>query len=124
MASIAEGVDDPSGNQRGAAGEGEPVSFRERSGDPADLVLQGTQHATMTPRRAARRAIAPTRGGRGAATQVLAQVDELREHDIEADVVVGPFGEYLFVDACPVGAVRKVIATGRTTLANPEGATR
>jgi hypothetical protein len=46
------------------------------------------------------------------------------EHDIAADVVVGPFGEYLFVDACPVGAVRKVIATGRTTLANPEGATR
>jgi hypothetical protein len=52
MASIAEGVDDPSGNQRGAASEGEPVSFRERSGDPTDLLLQGTPHATMTPRRA------------------------------------------------------------------------
>jgi hypothetical protein len=52
MASTAEGVDDPSGNQRGAAGECEPVSFRERSGDLADLLLQGTPHATMTPRRA------------------------------------------------------------------------
>lgn len=100
------------------------MSFRERSGDLADLLLQGTQHATTAPRRAARRAIAPTRGGRGAATQVLAQVDELREHDIEADVVVGPFGEYLLVDACPVGSIRKVIATGRTTPANPEGANR
>jgi len=27
MASTADGVDDPSGNQRGAAGESEPVSF-------------------------------------------------------------------------------------------------
>ncbi len=52
MASTAEGVDAPSGNQRGVAGEGEPVSFRERSDDPTDLLLQGTQHATMTPRRA------------------------------------------------------------------------
>ena len=120
MASTAEGVDDPSGNQRGAASECEPVSFRERSGDPTDLLLQGTPHATMTPR------LEPSRppGGRGAATQVLAQVDELREHDIEADVVVGPFGEYLLVDACPVGSIRKVIATGRTTPANPEGANR
>jgi len=75
MASIAECVDDPSGIQRGAADEGEPVSFRERSGDPTDLLLQGSPPVTMTPRRAARRAIAPTRGGRGAATQVLAQVD-------------------------------------------------
>jgi hypothetical protein len=124
MASTAEGVDDPSGNQRGAAGEGEPVSFRERSDDRTDVLLQATQHATMTPRRAAPRAIAPTRGERGAATQVLAQVDELREHDIEADVVVGPFGDYLLVDACPVGSIRKVIATGRTTPANPEGANR
>jgi hypothetical protein len=31
MASTTEGVDEPSGNQRGAAGEGEPVSFRERN---------------------------------------------------------------------------------------------
>ena len=121
MASIAEGVDDPSGNQRGAAGEGEPVSFRERSGDPADLLLQGTQHATIAPRRASSHR--PTRGGRGAATQVLAQVDELPEQDIEADVV-GPFGEHLLVDARPVGSIRKVIATGRTTPANPEGANR
>jgi hypothetical protein len=52
MAPTAEGVDDPSGNQRGAAREGEPVSFRERSDDPTDLLLQGTPHATMTPRRA------------------------------------------------------------------------
>ena len=79
--------------------------------------------STPQSRRAARRAIAPTRGGRGAATQVLAQVDELPEHDIEADVV-GPFGEYLLVDARPVGSIRKVIATGRTTPANPEGANR
>jgi hypothetical protein len=50
VASIAEGVDDSSGIQRGAAGEGEPVSFRERSDDPTDLLLQGTPPATMTPR--------------------------------------------------------------------------
>jgi hypothetical protein len=56
--------------------------------------------------------------------QFWSQVDELREHDIEAHVVVGPFGEYPLVDACPVGSIRKVIATGRTSPANPEGANR
>jgi hypothetical protein len=61
MASTAEGVDDPSGNQRGAAGEGEPGSFRERSDDPTDLLLQGTQHATMTPRRASSHRAHPRR---------------------------------------------------------------
>ena len=50
MASTTEGVDDPNRSQRGAAGEGEPVSFRERSDDPTDLLLQGTRPATMTPR--------------------------------------------------------------------------
>jgi hypothetical protein len=51
MASIAEDVDDPSGNQRGAAGEGEPVSFRERSGDPTDLLLQDSaRHNRAAPR--------------------------------------------------------------------------
>ena len=39
MASTVEGVDDPSGNQRGVAGEGEPVSSRERSYDPTDLLI-------------------------------------------------------------------------------------
>jgi hypothetical protein len=39
MASTAEGVDDPSGNQRGAAGEGEPVSSREQSDDPTDPLI-------------------------------------------------------------------------------------
>jgi hypothetical protein len=50
--STAEGVDDPSGNQRGAAGEGEPGSFRERRDDPADLLLQGdsARHHDAAPR--------------------------------------------------------------------------
>jgi hypothetical protein len=74
MASIAECVDDPSGIQRGAAGEGEPVSFRsEVAIRPTCSCRESARHNDA--RRAARRAIAPTRGGRGAATQVLAQVD-------------------------------------------------
>ena len=39
MASTVEGVDDPSGNQRGVAGEGEPVSSRERSDDPTNVLI-------------------------------------------------------------------------------------
>jgi hypothetical protein len=121
MASIAEGVDDPSGNQRGAAASANPElpGAKWRSGRPAPAG-DSARHNDAAPR------LEPSRppGGRGAATQVLAQVDEPREHDIEADVVVGPFGEYLLVDACPVGSIRKVIATGRTTPANPEGANR
>ena len=61
VASIAEGVDDSSGIERGAAGEGEPVSFRERSDDPTDLLLQGTPPATMTPRGASSHRAHPRR---------------------------------------------------------------